>query len=344
MAELLAMGDAETVASWESLMLGYTETRGAPALRAAVAQRFVGVQPEQVLCCVPCEGILLLHALIRPGERVVVTAPGYQSLHTLAETLGCQVSFWQPRRLAGGWKFDVDDLAALVGDDNSPVGAIVINFPHNPTGCCLQPEELQRVVDLSRQHNAILFSDEVYCPLGIPSPSACELGYPRAITLGALSKTHSLPGLRVGWVVTHDQGLLEQMANAKDYTTICGSAPSEVLGIMALRATDTILARNRDIIQRNTEAASQFFGRWPHVFQWEPPAGGTTAFPQIITGEPASEFCARVLAGCQVLLLPSSEYDNCPPGEYFRLGLGRRNCMEVLRILEDYLTRTQATK
>ena len=344
MAELLAMADAEARNMWDSLTLGYTETRGAPALRAAVAERYVGVKPEQVLCCVPCEGILLLHTLLRPGQLVVVTAPGYQSLHTLAETLGCKVSFWQPRRLASGWKFEVDDLEALLPGGDASLGAIVINFPHNPTGCCLDPQELQRIVDLSRQHNAILFSDEVYRPLGVPCPSACELGYQRVITLGALSKTHSLPGLRVGWVVSHDQGLREQMANAKDYTTICGSAPSEVLGIIALRATDTILARNRGIIERNTAEATQFFSRWPHMFRWEPPGGGTTAFPQIITGEPASQFCARVLSGCEVLLLPSSEYDNCPPGEYFRLGLGRRNFVEVLTILEDYLTRTQASK
>ena len=107
---------------------------------------------------------------------------------------------------------------------------------------------------------------------------------------------------------------------------------------MALRASDKILAVNRSTLQTNMAAASEFFGRWLDLFRWRPPRGGTTAFVELISGESADSFCARVLDGCQVLLLPSSVYDDCPPGEFVRVGLGRRNFVDILRILEEFLS------
>jgi aspartate/methionine/tyrosine aminotransferase len=73
------------------------------------------VRADEVVCCVPQEGVLLAHALLAPGDHVVVTAPGYQSLHALAQAFRCEVSPWLPTRSdAGALHFDVDDLKRLV--------------------------------------------------------------------------------------------------------------------------------------------------------------------------------------------------------------------------------------
>jgi len=334
-SDLLALGDEESRQLWNDLRLGYTESRGHPVLRQEIARRYSDVvKPEHVLCCVPVEGILLFAAtLLRPGDRVVVTAPAYQSLHSLADMFGCQVTFWYPRRTGDGWEFNTEDLRSVAAGG---VECIIMNSPHNPTGCCLSPEDVQSVIDIAKEHNAYLFSDEVYRESG---PSAVEYGYERTIALGALSKTHSLPGLRVGWVVTLDQQLLAQLVDAKDYTTICGSAPSEVLGIIALRATDAILARNRAIIKTNVEAATLFFAKWKHFFRWAPPQGGTTSWLELINGETADDFSARVLRGCGILLLPGAQFgSSCPPGQFMRIGLGRKDFPDLLRILDEFLT------
>ncbi len=323
------------------MTLGYTESRGLPALRAEIANTYSGVSADDVLCCVPQEGVTLLHALLRPGDRVVATAPGYQSLHSLAESLDCHVSLWQPRRATDGrLHFDVADLRRLAAPG---AACITVNFPHNPTGCCPTPAEWADIVDIACQQGAILFSDEVYRPLwsaGPPCVSAASL-YDKAVVLGALSKSHSLPGLRAGWLVARDAALMAKLCAAKDYTTICGSAPSEVLALIGLRASDVILAKNRALIVDNLAAASRFFEAWSHVFEWSPPKGGTVGFPRLLTGETAADFCMRALSGCGVLLLPSSAYDHTVPGEErFRIGFGRRNFPSVLAIFEKWLQDT----
>jgi hypothetical protein len=134
MRELLELADDDAKARWDALSLCYSESQGAPALREEIA-KFYGapVKPEHVLCCVPQEGILLAHALLTPGQHVVVTAPGYQSLYSLAKAMGCAASLavrckraelcfasscevtpWLPTRSATGkLSFEASLLASL---------------------------------------------------------------------------------------------------------------------------------------------------------------------------------------------------------------------------------------
>jgi aspartate/methionine/tyrosine aminotransferase len=97
---------------------GPRSTRGTDCTRKHALWRSLyggGVHADDVVCCVPQEGVLLAHALLAPGDHVVVTAPGYQSLHSLASTLRCEVSPWLPARSdAGVLHFDVEDLKRLV--------------------------------------------------------------------------------------------------------------------------------------------------------------------------------------------------------------------------------------
>jgi aspartate/methionine/tyrosine aminotransferase len=91
-----------------------------------------------------------------------------------------------------------------------------------------------------------LFSDEVYRGLEYDPadrlPAACDL-YENAVSLGVLSKTYGLPGLRIGWIATHNRDLYERMAAFKDYLSICNSAPSEFLAIVATRHAEALAAR-----------------------------------------------------------------------------------------------------
>ncbi len=339
--ELLELADDESRAAWERCWLGYSESQGLPALRAEVAKHHGGgVTADDVLCCVPQEGILLAHACLQPGQHVVVTAPGYQSLHSLADALRCRVSPWLPSRAPDGTlRFDIAELQRLL--KLGPTSMVVWNFPHNPTGFMPTRAEFVALVDAVRAAGAVLLSDEMYSRLSAQEcPSAAEL-YTRAISLGGLSKSHGCAGLRCGWLVTRDAALRRQLAEAKDYTTICGSAPSEVLGLMALRASDVILARNRATCAANLALLDAFFARHAATFEWSRPTAGSVGFPRLLTGESADDFCARVLAGCNVLLLPSSVYVLGMPADEqrIRIGFGRSDMPECLRILEDFLSR-----
>ena len=129
----------------------------------------------------PCEGILLTaQALVAPGDHVVVVWPAYQSLFEIARARGAMIHRWHVR--GGGvvpLRFDVDDLAATCAAVGGKVKLIVVNFPHNPTGCQLTESELMRVVAIARSCGAFVLGDEMYRGLEYgdspPLPAMCEV-------------------------------------------------------------------------------------------------------------------------------------------------------------------------
>ena len=226
-------------ASWESLgrlWLGYTESQGAPALRERIADLYTSVGADQVIgLSAPEEGIFLtMHALLEPGDEVVVLTPCYDSLANVAEYLGCRVVRWslaEADKPPGGsgacpatasttastrggarggeaaewaWYLDLEMLERLVTPRTK---LVVVNFPHNPTGYLPSHDEWQAIIQIVERAGVWLFSDEMYRGLEYDPaarlPSGCDL-YERAITLAGLSKTYGLPGLRVGWLALQD--------------------------------------------------------------------------------------------------------------------------------------------
>jgi aspartate/methionine/tyrosine aminotransferase len=123
----------------------------------------------------------------------------------------------------------------------------------------------------------------------------------------------------------------------KDYTTICHSAPSEILALMALRERRKILQKNMLIINRNLKLFEEFCSQYSNLIEWHKPKAGTTAFPRLLGGEKTSDFCSEILKGCGVLLLPSAIFDF---GEsHFRIGFGRKNMYQALEVLDGYLSK-----
>ena len=200
MAELVDWADEECLELWRTLRLGYTESPGLPLLRREIAGMYEGVAPDDVLEVVPEEGIFLtMTALLEPGDHVIVTWPGYQSLYSLAQAMGCEVSFWRPDE-AQGWRYDPADVRRAL---RPTTRLIVANFPHNPTGYLPPRADYEELLAVAAEAGVHLFSDEMYRWLEQDPaerlPSAAER-YERAVTLCGLSKTFALPGLRVGWL------------------------------------------------------------------------------------------------------------------------------------------------
>ncbi|HLF00922.1 MAG TPA: aminotransferase class I/II-fold pyridoxal phosphate-dependent enzyme, partial [Anaerolineales bacterium] len=281
LSELLGMADADSLRLWESLSLGYTESPGHPVLREAIARTYQRVSPEQIVVGVPEELIYVaMNTLLEPGDGVVCVSPAYQSLYEVARWLGCSVTPWAAELENKRWRFPLEALERSV-DDRTKL--IVINFPHNPTGFLPSRAELDSIIEIARHRNAYLFCDEMYRLLehdpATRLPPVCDL-YERGISLSGLSKTFALPGLRLGWLATQEESLPEKWVTFKDYTTICNSAPSEVLGIIALRAAEQIVERNLGIVRGNVQAAEKFFAERASLFEWIAPQAGSIAFPR----------------------------------------------------------------
>jgi aspartate/methionine/tyrosine aminotransferase len=339
---LLDLADAETMGLWERLSLGYTESQGHPLLRQEVARLYSEITPADVLIVAPEEGIFItMHALLEPGDHVIVTFPGYQSLYSIAEALGCRVTRWELEAGEVGWRLDLGLLEEAI----TPLTKLlVVNFPHNPTGYLPARDQLDAILDLARRHNLYVFSDEMYRLLEYDAerqlPAVCDL-YEKGISLFGLSKSFSLPGLRIGWLATSDRPLLARMQMLKDYTTICSSAPSEVLGIIAVRAKDRIIRRNLRLIRDNIQVAGAFFAENADWFIWLEPQAGSIAFPRLTGDIPVNTFCEEVLQQKGVLIVPGTLFELS--GNHFRLGLGRRNLPQALSRLGEYIDAKRRT-
>jgi len=329
----LQPGSAE---EFHRLWLGYTESQGSPALREEIASLYQNISPGQVLVHSGAEEAIhnICAALLQPGDHVIVQMPCYQSMAELPRSCGCQVTAWQLRPAAAGWLADLDELQALITPQTR---LIIVNSPHNPTGHLFTPEEWQRLIELAAQQDIILFADEVYKYLEheqAPLPWACDL-YENAVSLGVMSKSFGLPGLRIGWIATANRGIFRAMASFKDYTTICNSAPSEFLATLALRHRSTILERNRSLVKNNLLLLDKFFARHQDKFDWLRPQGGPIAFPAFRNSASASHYAEELVASCGILLLPGSCYDY--DDRHFRIGFGRANFPEVLQRWEEHL-------
>ncbi|MBT3188969.1 MAG: aminotransferase class I/II-fold pyridoxal phosphate-dependent enzyme [Anaerolineae bacterium] len=333
--ELLEMASPEMRKTFFELKLGYTESMGHPQLRAEAANFYDGLSASNLLVAAPQEIIfLLMEALLQPGDHVISTFPGYQSLYEIARAVGCQVSMWEPDE-AAGWHFDPARLAELIRPETK---LVVINFPHNPTGYVPSKSDFDEIIGMLRERGIYLLSDEMYRFLEIESgttlPSACE-AYEKAFTLFGMSKTFGLPGLRIGWIASQDAPTLARMLEIKDYTTICSSAPSEILSIIALQNKDAIIEMQNARLARNFALLDDFMAARPECFQLNRPRGGSICFPRMLGVESTLEFADTLVAEASIMLAPSHVFDY--GHQHFRIGFGRENFGEVLALFGEYV-------
>ena len=320
----------------EALRLGYTEVPGSEELRRAIAGLYERTDAEAVVALAAAEeGILaVMHAVLGPGDHAVVETPCYESALVLARSTGADVHPWQ-RSYAAGWTYDVDAFERLLRPETR---LVYVNTPHNPTGTQMPRAVLERIVELCAERGAVLLCDEVYRELEHdPSarlPAACDL-YEGAVSLGSVSKTYGLPGLRTGWIACRDASLREAIVGVKLYTTICSSAPSELLAALALRHRELLVERNRALVLENLELADAFLATHAALLDWVRPDASPIGFPRLHVPDTTS-FCERLAAEAGVLLLPGEVYDE--PG-HVRLGLGRRGAGEALARFGAFLDR-----
>jgi aspartate/methionine/tyrosine aminotransferase len=341
MAELLELADPETRALWEGLELGYTESAGHPLLRREIAALYDGIEPDEVLTFAGAEEAIfcLANVLLGPGDHAIVTWPGYQSLYEVGRAAGADVTLHELHE-HDGWNLDLERLRAQV---TAATRLIVVNLPHNPTGMLADRRTFDGLVAIAADAGAHLLVDEVYRGLEFDEsarlPAGADALRGLGLSLGVMSKAYAMAGLRIGWLATHDRDLLRRLAAFKDYTTICSSAPSEILSIMGLRARAEVLGRSRGIVAANLDLLDAFFTHWADRFAWIRPRAGSIGFPRLtVPGVRIDDWVAELVRTEGVLLIPGSQFEY--PGNHFRVGFGRTDLPEALSRLDAFAERT----
>lgn len=220
---------------------------------------------------------------------------------------------------------------------------IAVNFPNNPTGKIASQQTFKALIDLCRERGIYFFSDEVYRGIerdpGKRLPQAADV-YERGLSLNVVSKAYGMPGLRAGWIACRDRAVLERSRDIKHYLSICNAGPSEALATIAIKARETIFARNRDLAAENLVKLDSFFARHADLFEWYEPDGGCIAYPRYCGADGVESFCTQLVNEAGVLLLPASAYRSellDAPQDRFRIGYGRRGMDEALEAFEAFL-------
>ena len=219
----------------------YATTWGAPQLRNAVAAkqsaawgRAVDPDTEITVACGATEAMIAaMLAAVDPGDEVIVFEPFYENYGP-----DCVISGAVPRYVAlrpPDWSFDPDELSRAF---TAKTRAIVINTPHNPTGKVYSLEELELIARLCREHGAIAITDEIYEHLVYRGRHVSIATLPdmaeRTITISGASKTYSVTGWRIGWLIA-PPSLSSAIRKVHDFLTVGAAHPLQIAIAEALR-------------------------------------------------------------------------------------------------------------
>jgi aspartate/methionine/tyrosine aminotransferase len=261
------------------LVLQYGDHRGKPELRERIAEYGSGLDSDDVLLTVGASGALFMVAtsLLDRGDEVVIAFPNYITNIETPRAIGCEVTRLE-LSFDEGFRVDVDRLEKLITPKTRLVS---LTCPHNPTGSVMTESELARVIEIVERQRCYLLFDETYRDMtfGKPLPLAASLS-PRAISISSLSKTYGLPGIRMGWLICRDAGLMETFLAAKEQIHICHSVVDEEIAHQYLENRDARLSE----INREIASKLGILKNWMNEqndLEWHEPAGGVVCFPRI---------------------------------------------------------------
>lgn len=343
LADLLALAEPDDLRRWESLGLGYTDPRGAPWLRAAIARRHATLEADDVVCCTGAQEAVtcVARALLGPADHAIVVLPIYrpseQAVTSLCQATGIALN-------TGDWSLDLNRVAEAVRPNTR---LILMNFPNSPTGAAIGKRPLRDLVDLCRRHGLWLVNDEVYrqtcCAPDNDALSMVADAYEKGVSVNGLSKGFGLPGLRVGWAASRSRHLLHGMLKAKNTMSTCVSSASEVLAHVALRAERAITERTRAIGRRNHHRLRAVLGRSTGLLEADAMSNLAFAFPRCAAPEGADAL-AEHLHEAGLLVLPSTLWQStlaAIPKDRLRIGLGHAAAESGLVLLDRVLALRQ---
>ena len=294
--------------------MNYGWIEGSPEFKKEVAKLYKHVDSDNVLQTNGATGAnhLALYSLIEPGDQVIAEYPSYQQLYDIPKSLGAKVDYWTIHE-DDNWYPDIEELKQLVSRETK---MICLNNANNPTGTVLDTNFLKQVVEIAKSVDAYVLVDEVYLPLDNPESftSIVDL-YDKGIATNSLSKTYSVPGIRIGWTASNAE-VADIFRKYRDYTMICAGVFNDMLAVHVLRNKDKILSRNKQLVMNNLKIYQEWIENEPKASLIMPQAV-STSFPKIDINEDIEEFCIKLLKEKGVLLVPGNRFDM--PG-HVRLG------------------------
>ena len=213
---------------------GYTTHAGLPALRDKIASDYPYLEgkPERVIVTAGSQEALYLAllTLVDESDEVLLPNPGFVAYPTIVRMAGGVSNFYRLPS-AKDFSFDIEDFRRAL----TPRTKVVVCIsPSNPTGRALSTNDVRALADAVKDHGAYLISDEIYRELyyGEERPESASSYYDRTIVISGLSKSMSMTGWRLGWMVG-DPSVIQSALVLHGYVTTCASAVSQKASLVA---------------------------------------------------------------------------------------------------------------
>ena len=296
---------------------------GLPALRQRVIDQ-AGLtalgSPDDVLITAGAAeaNYLLFRQLLTAGDEIISEAPGWPQAAVMARAIGARL-ITVPRRDENRWHLDPAEIAAAITPRTK---LIFLTNPNNPTGTLIPPEDLHSLARIADAHGIWLIVDEVYAGLewtGPRPPSIAGLT-PRGITTGSVSKALGLQGLRTGWIIARDPGVIRDAMILRENASEIMNTLGEHIAEVALRPDRlaAALATARNEGRATLQKLDAFVAGEPRL-RWHKPEAGLIGLAQL-HGIDAEALARGLLAApYRTFLLPGSAYDM---PHHLRLGVG----------------------
>ncbi len=262
---------------------------------------------------------LAIMQLLQPDDEIVIETPGWPQAEVLAKAIGANI-IKVTRQEVDNWRLPLDQLADAI---TPRTRMIFLTNPNNPTGDMLEADELKQIVDMADRVGAWLVVDEVYAGLewdGQRAPSIAGM-YARGITTGSVSKALGLQGLRTGWIICPDAGMIHDAVILRENSSEIMNIMGEVIAEIALRPEryGSAMTQARKDGRANLASLNVWIEEQEGL-SWVSPRAGLIGLGRLPDGIDSDHFARFLLDDpYRTFLLPGSSYDQ---HGHIRLGVG----------------------
>lgn len=282
----------------------YTLTQGIPPLREAIRdhlsrEKDVSVELDQIIVTSGVSGALVLAfmTLFGPGDEVIVPDPYFVIYKSLLQMYGAKPVLVDTYP---DFKLTAERVKPLITDRTK---AIILGSPSNPTGVVLNEKEWKDLVDLARERNLLIISDEIYDAFVYDDkPFSPGSIYPNTLTLGGFSKSYAMTGWRLGYCAGPSE-IIKAMITLQQYTFVCAPSMVQEAGIKALSLS------TEDVRRSYKAKRDKMIKALSPKYKIAPTGGAFYLFPEAPGGS-ATKFCMRAIEEKKLLLIPGNVFSD----------------------------------
>ncbi|MCK4502745.1 MAG: pyridoxal phosphate-dependent aminotransferase [Desulfuromonadales bacterium] len=343
--------DMESLLSWDERLMdsiksmkgSYPSIFGGKEIRKLVAN-MLGLDSNDIIITNGVDDAIpsIYAALFQRNDSISFLQTAYDPLIQNAKNQGLKIHKAPLLETENGWQISQQIIEDMTSQKMS---ACLLNIPHNPTGWFPSAKEIQQIISQAEKNQCLIIADEVYAGLNLSSNEYSDVPYSLAtlseqvVSVGSLTKSFGLPGLRIGWIACKNHTVIEAIKNQRTYGHCYTSSLSEIVACSALRNGKKILQRNEQIAKVNLDALSSLIERWNSFLSFNRPSHGTVCFvrfnPSNTRFNSAKKLSSDLLEKEKLILLDNSFFNFSE--NWFRFGFATNSFGGLLEIFDQYL-------